>query len=123
MIAAGSGLLGGSFAPLVRFEGLEAPVVPLMLSFCVMVGFLFIFGAMAAAETSGATTEESGRNAADSGMEWEHIAPARAGTAVGSFVGSGLVFGVPDWLSTTLPVVALFAAAVAFVFAGDAVLE
>ncbi|WP_424017419.1 hypothetical protein ACOZ4N_16290 [Halorientalis pallida] len=121
LIAAGSGLLGGSLAPLVRIEGLEIVIVPLMLSFYVMVGFLFVFGAMAAAQISGATTGESGRNAADSGMEWEHIATALAGTAVGSVVGGGLVFGVPDWLSTTLPLVALFAAAVAFVFAGDAV--
>ncbi|AQL43044.1 hypothetical protein BV210_10085 [Halorientalis sp. IM1011] len=121
LVAAAGGLLGGSLAPLVRIEGLEAMIVPLMLTFYVMTGFLFTFGAMAASQISGETTEERGRDVADSETEWGRVATALAGTAVGSAVGGRLVFGVPDWLSTTLPLVALFAAAVAFVLAGDAV--
>ncbi|MFB6082625.1 MAG: hypothetical protein ABEJ94_00080 [Halorientalis sp.] len=57
-----------------------------------------------------------------SGSGWQSVTGhSLVGAALGAVVGGGLVFGIPDWLSTTLPLVALSATAAAFVFAGDAV--
>jgi hypothetical protein len=108
-----SGLLGGSLAPLLRLDELAAiATIPLtLLCYLMILGPLALI-AVITSDVSRESEPSAWREDLGRGLVW---------SVPGVIVGGGLVFGVPDRLSTTLPLVALSAAVVAFVFAGDAV--
>jgi hypothetical protein len=104
------GILSGTLAPLVHLDGWGQPLlVP-----AVAIVYLLVLAPLGLIESDPSRSVDT--------AGWEQVrVSGLAGAVAGALVGGGLVFGVPDWLSTTLPLVTLSAAALAFVFAGDAV--
>ncbi|WP_136717076.1 hypothetical protein [Halorientalis salina] len=105
----------GRLEPLVFFAG----VSKILLGFQTVLYFAVL--AIVGVFSAGRGIDDTVPGGSPGESIWDHITlSATFGAGAGGAVGAALVLGVPDWLSTTLPLVALATVAVAFVLAGNA---
>lgn len=125
VVAFSVGLLRGSLEPLVSISGWASVllVYQVVLYFVAIVLTGVVSAGVAGRMRSGRDNPEfsASETGAAASFGDRFSTPRVLGAGVGAVLGAALVFGVPEWLSTQLPLVALSVASVAFVTAGDVV--